>query len=132
MIRGTRGRAGAARERFAAIRRDDDLGFVGDDAEQRKPEYAVDVLDGEHLTFAHELRTEPVDDELRVKTVAEQPNDAVDVADGGDFRRADHDRFVRPDDRVPEAELDARGTVDQDEVEALAETLHQSLHLDRV
>ncbi len=83
------------------------------DAEQRQPQNPVDVLDGEHLSFAHELRPQSIDDELRPKPIAEQTDDAIDIAYGGDFGRADDDRLVGAGDRVLEAELDAGGAVDQ-------------------
>ena len=42
----------AQRDRLASVRRDDDLGLVGDDAQQRQAQDRVDVFDREHLALA--------------------------------------------------------------------------------
>ncbi len=73
--------------------------------------------------------TQTIDDELRTETVAEQSDDAVDVAHRRYFGRADHDGFVGTGDGVAESEFDARRTVDQHVVEALAQRGDQRLHL---
>ena len=75
---------------------------------KRQAQDRVHVVDREHLAFAHECGPQAVDDELRPKAVAEQADDAIDVAHRRNLGRADDDRLVGAGDRVAKAELDAR------------------------
>ena len=61
--------------------------------------------------------------------LAEQPDDAIDVANGGNLRRAHDDRFVRACNGILEAEFDAGRAIDQHVVETFAQRLDQRAHL---
>ena len=60
-----------------------------------------------------------VSDFVQSKYVPE-PDDAIGVANGGDFGRADDDRVLRADDRVPKARFDAGRRIDQHVIKLLA------------
>ena len=65
---------------------------------------------------------------MRPKTVAQQADDAIDVAHRRNLRRADDDRFFRAGHRVTEAHLDAGRTIDQHVVEAFAQPRDERAH----
>src|SRR5581483_4598785 len=73
-----------------------------------------DVVDREHVARAHHLGADPVDDEADRQTALVQLADhAVGIADRADLGRRHDDRFGGAGDRVAEAVLDPRRTIDQ-------------------
>jgi len=60
--------------------------------------------------------------------VRQESDDAVGVAHGRDFGRADDDRVTRARDRVAKTRLDAGRAIDQHELEARAQLLDQPDH----
>mmetsp|Transcript_3353 Transcript_3353/g.13620 ORF Transcript_3353/g.13620 Transcript_3353/m.13620 type:complete len:353 (+) Transcript_3353:1688-2746(+) len=106
-------------ERLASVRRHDHLCVLRDGAQERHAEHLLDILHAHHVVLLDHVRADPVDDELHVVDVVslEETGDAIGVADGGDLRRGDDDGLVGAGDGVDEANIDARGAVDEDVLE---------------
>ena len=70
---------------------------------QRQAQDPVHVVNRQHLAASHQMRAETIDDELWFEAIAEQADNAIDVANRGNLRRTNHDRFIGAGDRVLEA-----------------------------